>query len=340
MKLGRAFVFSLILSVGMLMTPSAIVFADSPSSYCTYVAETGHNIHGAFLLFYRSHNGTTNFGLPLTEAFSEKGRLVQYFERARLEFFPENPPSLQVQVGMLGLEYYNITDPPIRIEAIPPRNNPNFLYFEESGQMISFALKEAFDKYGGRELLGYPVSGIRYESGKFVQYFQRQRLVWDPLTTGANKVVLSPVGQLALDKNYPADFKWRARVPNDYCGTPPIGPTPTTVPFVIPTPNTNGLAMTLHVRVRFRQTGTVGPQYVDVIVEDQNQRRLTNIAAYAVVYLANGERYFPLLPTNSSGITTFGFELGNQPRNCAVTVEVTAFAGPLSATGRDTFTCQ
>jgi hypothetical protein len=336
MKFWLAIALNLILTIGFIYSPETVAIADSP--YCAYMAETGHNLHGAFLVFYRSHSGAENFGNPLTEALRENGRIVQYFERARLEFFPEDPEPYRVQVGLLGGQY-GITDPPIKSQAIPSANNPNFLYFPDSGQMISFAIKEYFVKSGGTEILGYPLSGLRFESGKFVQYFQRQRLVWDPMASGANKVRPSPVGQTTLDKTYPADFKPRTRTPTDWCGAPMIGPAPTPVPFVVPTPSGGNAALSLQVRVRFRQTGTTGPQYVDVIVEDQNGRRLRDVASYATVSLTNGERYFPLLPTNTSGTSTFGFEIGNQPPNCSVTVEVTGFSGALTATGRDTFTC-
>lgn len=337
MKLARVLIVNLLLFVGMLFSP-ATSMAETPLPYCAYFAETKHNVHGAFLLYYNRRGDY--LGLPLTEAFWEKGRIVQYFERARLEFVPENPSPHRVEIGMLGLEQYpDKTDPPIRV--IPPANDPNFAYFQESGQMTSFAFKDYFDKHGGREVFGYPISWVRYETGKFVQYFQRQLLVWDPLAPESRQVTPTLLGKLALEKNYPADFKWRAPAQNDWCGTPPkIGPTPTTPPFVIPTPGVNNLALTLQVRVRFRQTGTTGPQYVDVIVEDQAGRRLGDIAAYAVVHLADGRRHLPLLPTNNQGMTTFGFEIGKQPPNCSVLVEVMAFSGPVSATGRDTFTCQ
>lgn len=340
MKLWQAVVLNLIVFGGLMLVTAPSAVAESPLPYCAYFAETKHNVHGAFLLYYNRRSDY--LGLPLTEAFWEKGRIVQYFERARLEFVPENPSPRRVEIGMLGLEYYpDKTDPPVRI--IPPANDPNFAYFQESGQMTSFAFKEYFDKHGGGEIFGYPISWVRYERevGKFVQYFQRQRLVWDPLAPEGRQVTPTPLGKLALEKNYPADFKWRASAQNDWCGTPPkIGPTPTPQPFVIPTPGVSNLALTLQVRVRFRQTGTAGPQYVDVIVEDQAGRRLNDIAAYAVVHLADGPRHLPLLPTNNHGTTTFGFEIGKQPPNCSVLVEVTAFSGPVSATGRDTFTCQ
>ena len=43
--------------------------------------------------------------------------------------------------------------------------------------MISFSIKEYFEKSGGIDILGYPVPGLHFASGSFVQYFQRQRLV-------------------------------------------------------------------------------------------------------------------------------------------------------------------
>ena len=44
--------------------------------------------------------------MPLTDAFDEQGRLVQYFERSRFESHPNNPPDFQVQHGLLGRELY------------------------------------------------------------------------------------------------------------------------------------------------------------------------------------------------------------------------------------------
>lgn len=337
MKFLPVLACALALTLGIFFTPQAVANASSP--YCSYYATPGHNVHGAFDVFYRSHNGAHNLGDPLTEALWENGRVVQYFLQGRLDFFPENPESTRVQVAMLGLSY-GITDPPIRSDAIPPPNNPNFRYFPETGQMISFAIKEYFDNYGGVEIFGYPISGLRSESGKFVQYFQRQRLEWDPLATGADKVRPSPIGQIALDKNHPVNLSARAHTASDWCGAPMTGPTPTVPPFVIPTPTGMNLTLKLEVRVRFRPSFTSGPQYVDVIAEDQNGRRLANVAAYARVQLANGERYFPLSSTNASGITMFGFDLGNQPRGCSITVQVTGYTGALSATATDTFACQ
>jgi hypothetical protein len=310
---------------------------------CVFVSDTKHNVHGAFLFFYLSHNGVENFGAPLTEAFMEDGRVVQYFERARFELHPENPEPYRVQLGLLGALYYGITDPPLKSTAIPPPDNPNFRYFPESGQMIAFTIKEFFDSHGGIDVLGFPISSLRFENGPFAQYFQRMRLEWNPADSGPNKIRTSPVGQLMLDKRYPPSLQWRARAANDWCPEYPLQdlnkvPIPIPSPSVSPTPMPPNTVMTIQVRVRFRQTGPTGPQYVDVSVDDQNGRPFVGAALYAIVHLANGDRVFPLLPSDASGKSAFSFDIGNQPANSATLVEVFAQTGPLTAVGRDVFT--
>ena len=49
-----------------------------------YVAQTGHTVRGSFYAFYRRYGDLKIFGLPLTEAYTDHGQVVQYFERAEL----------------------------------------------------------------------------------------------------------------------------------------------------------------------------------------------------------------------------------------------------------------
>ncbi|CAA9587461.1 MAG: hypothetical protein AVDCRST_MAG18-4144 [uncultured Thermomicrobiales bacterium] len=73
-----------------------------------YFAETGHNLGGTFRAYWEQYGGLFIYGLPLTEEFTEKSRIdgkpytVQYFERARFEFHPENTGKSQVLLGLLG----------------------------------------------------------------------------------------------------------------------------------------------------------------------------------------------------------------------------------------------
>ena len=73
-----------------------------------YFPETGHNLGGIFRAYWEQYGGLFIYGLPLTEEFAEKSSIdgktyiVQYFERARFEFHPENTGKSQVLLGLLG----------------------------------------------------------------------------------------------------------------------------------------------------------------------------------------------------------------------------------------------
>ncbi|TVR68737.1 MAG: hypothetical protein EA415_15760 [Sphaerobacteraceae bacterium] len=75
---------------------------------------TGHGIEH-FKPYWDANNGQRNFGYPKSREFVERNapppagdgeeHLVQYFERNRLEWHPDNDPQFQVLLGLLGVEY-------------------------------------------------------------------------------------------------------------------------------------------------------------------------------------------------------------------------------------------
>ena len=71
-----------------------------------YFAPTGHTINPAFRAFWSDRGGLYTFGYPIGAAFTDgNGRLVQYFERTRLELHPEHAGSeYAVLLGLLGEE--------------------------------------------------------------------------------------------------------------------------------------------------------------------------------------------------------------------------------------------
>lgn len=81
---------------------------DVAPAGASYFAQTGHSLGGSFLGFWRANGGLPSFGYPISEPFEQtneqdgKGYTVQYFERVRFEYHPENPPAYQVQLGHLG----------------------------------------------------------------------------------------------------------------------------------------------------------------------------------------------------------------------------------------------
>ena len=75
--------------------------------------ETGHNVGPPFLAYWTEHGGLPVFGLPRSEAFTEVNAadgqpyLVQYFERNRLEYHPENRGTpFEMLLGLLGVEEF------------------------------------------------------------------------------------------------------------------------------------------------------------------------------------------------------------------------------------------
>ena len=80
-----------------------IVDADAPQPSCpgasAILPETGHTVRGEFLDYFNQHGGLRIFGYPITEQFSLNGRAVQYFQRGRLEFYPENQAPQRVRLG-------------------------------------------------------------------------------------------------------------------------------------------------------------------------------------------------------------------------------------------------
>lgn len=72
-----------------------------------YFPETGHVIQKGFKEIWETRGGERIFGLPISEETLElfpdgKFRTVQYFERARFEYWPEFPPGQRVLFSDLG----------------------------------------------------------------------------------------------------------------------------------------------------------------------------------------------------------------------------------------------
>lgn len=68
-----------------------------------YFAPTGHFLSYGFKAYWENHGGLAVFGYPISEEMTENGRTVQYFERARFEWWPEHRGTpYEVQLGLLG----------------------------------------------------------------------------------------------------------------------------------------------------------------------------------------------------------------------------------------------
>lgn len=70
---------------------------------CYYFPQTGHSVCNAFLDYFRAHGGLDVFGYPIAEYKVESDRIVQAFQRARMEWRPELATGQKVQLTTLGL---------------------------------------------------------------------------------------------------------------------------------------------------------------------------------------------------------------------------------------------
>lgn len=179
-------------------------FASSGSR--SYFQLTKHSLGGEFLVYWQAHGGLPVFGYPLTEEFTEKSPTdgkpykVQYFERNRFEYHPENAPPNNVQLGLLGVQALGS-----RTFAIAPDFDPGpyTIYFPQVKHSLSGAFLDYWQRSGGVSQLGYPISEPVLERNPLnnqtytVQYLERARFELHPENSGSPYEVL--LGLLGLN---------------------------------------------------------------------------------------------------------------------------------------------
>lgn len=189
-----------ILAMGML--PNVASAQVAPTEPRCFAAETGHCVQGRFRDYWETHGGLAVNGYPLTDERMEtvengKMYLVQWFERVRMEYHPENTDlQYQVLLGMFGRQIHGV-DPGVDYngdveQAYLNRHHvgPKFLaYWVTNGGLAQF---------------GYPISEKLTETladGKSytVQYFERARFELHPEKTGTPyEVLLGQFGRQLL----------------------------------------------------------------------------------------------------------------------------------------------
>lgn len=158
-----------------------------------------------FAEYYRANGGMRSFGMPLGDPIIVNGREIQWFERARLEYWPEFAGSaFEVQPGLLGIEYTSNRIFP-RQEFFASR--PDLQYFPETGQALGGAFLNYWQANGGLARFGWPISpefeeafpdGAVYQ----VQYFQRARLEYHPEFAGTpDEVMVGLLGTALLQRD-------------------------------------------------------------------------------------------------------------------------------------------
>ena len=207
-----------VLALGLALMPASAFAAAAPQSppapdaprvgaaAIRYFPETGHSLGGNFRDFFETYGGLDAFGFPRTEPVLENGLLVQYFQRARMEWHPEVN---QVQLSLLG----SILTQGRTFPIVPPAADGTDLhYFPETGHTVHHAFLAYFNARGGLDHFGYPISEETVEGGFTVQYFQRARMEWHPELAPAYSTSLALLGDQYIAKNL-ATSGWLAPAP-------------------------------------------------------------------------------------------------------------------------------
>lgn len=267
-----------------------------------YFPDTGHNVSGEFLLFYQSvPNAQFVFGSPITEQFTDPttGRLIQYFQRARFEYFPELPVGQRVRVSPLGEYVYQRVPNEGQVNVFTPIG---CRYYAETGYSICYAFLEFFDKNGGEAIFGKPKSPFVFYNGRIVQYFERARFEWYPEYPDGQRVVLAELGRIYFDL---------------------VGEDPNLLQPVkadaFPGNVTKIYARAFTWKAVTRAEDT---QTVYVVVQDQTLSPVAGATVILTVNWPGGGAQSLAQTTNQYGLVILSFPVQAQPHGSLVTVQV------------------
>ena len=197
----RWFVAALICLAEIYSSQVTLSLAQEASSQW-FVKETGHLLRGVFLQYWKARGGLASYGYPITDELQEDGRLVQYFERARFEYHPENADSsYEVLLGHLGVQLTSTRDFPT---ASPADATGGAIYFPESKHTLGGEFLDYWKEQGGLDRFGYPISEEIWETSSAnqhayrVQYFERARFELHPDNRPPYHVLLGQLGNEML----------------------------------------------------------------------------------------------------------------------------------------------
>jgi hypothetical protein len=344
----------LVCSLLLALSSWAVFPVLSQGAGVRYFSATGHNVQGDFLAFFNRYGGEAIFGLPRTEEFFQDGLKVQYFQRARMEYHPLNPPPYQVQLSLLG-DMMGHRMPPIPSISIPAPNHPQRRYYPQTGHTLSYSFLWFFDGHGGLDVFGYPITELLPERGTVVQYFQRAKMEWHPENPILSQIALGNLGDeyiarrglpsIQLDPKEPA-----APVPTLPGPSLQVWPTPFPVAPVLP-PDTQPPAATpvpspqptlagdlhLSVSVKYPITGQGGYQTVYARVTDDWGRPVSGAAVEVIVHFRTGDQLFRAPSTDASGYSSLTFGIGHPPPGYTLIIDVCVTCGGLAATAPTSF---
>ncbi len=268
---------TLIIGLGATALPAGAQVGDS-----LYFPQTGHNVEEEFLLFYLSEpDANLVYGFPITEQFLDPltDRIVQYFQNARFELYPNNPPGQRVALTMLGSI--------LRIpgDARDVTQLTSNCYQDAGWQYaVCSSFLTFYQDHGGEQQFGKPVSGLEYYQGRLVQFFEYARFVYAPDNPKGANITLAPLGLAyfyLIEPNHELLEPIRNQIYNQ---------------------SISQIRARAFTEKAITRNGS--NQTVDIIVVDQNNAPITGALVY-VTMIYPDEKIAP--PIDSSATNEYGF---------------------------------
>jgi hypothetical protein len=286
--------------------------AQAQTTDSQFFAETGHNVKGDFLKFYRSASDPLLvYGYPITEQMTSKdGKTVQYFQRARFEL--TNTQS--IQLTPIGTLTYQPKSPMLI-------NNPNACqtYPAGTGFPVCLAFLDFYKAGGGPAQFGNPISPFESSDGLIVQYFEAARFEWRADRPADQRVVISDLGRIYFDQ-----------LKEDPAQLTPIKESPNA-------PGSPVLSLKVRAFVLKAVTLKSGQQTVYIVVQDQVSKAVPNATGSVLVKLPVGQPQEIPFTTDASGIAKITFNFQEQKPGELVQIEVTVKHQSIIGTTKTSF---
>ncbi len=179
------------------LVASALPSTGAPTN-SQYFAPTDKTVSGDFLNMYQKY-GLSRMGYPISDEMTDNGTRVQYFERVRMEYHPDLANSgYSVLLTRLGVQ---ISEGSQFATAAPFASTSSKTYVKETGHSLAEPFLSYWNKNGGVELYGYPISEPVKQDGMTVQWFERARMEYHPeLASKGQAVELTLLGKIAYDR--------------------------------------------------------------------------------------------------------------------------------------------
>jgi LPXTG-site transpeptidase (sortase) family protein len=184
----------LIFISGVSVGGPAATLAKAPSEY--YVSDTGHALAEPFLSAWVERDGMTTLGLPVSEPTPHDGRSAQYFEYGYLQTADNSRGSTGIVLRRSGTELLAAVSDPDRSvggRRVGGARSAESLRVSATGEIPQLNGRTAayYQRHGGVERFGAPISGEYVAYGMRIQWFEFARLQW---SLADKKVEAAPIG--------------------------------------------------------------------------------------------------------------------------------------------------